>query len=94
MYFIWCGVVGGDLGGQGALPADNTPVQRKAPLTPPPPKTPPFLIWLWWVFFLSRISDFREPPTVLSTSNFFSDCSETYPVLVTHGTYGEACRAV
>ena len=40
MCFIWGG---GGVGGRGALPADNTPAQRKTPLTPPPPQTPPFL---------------------------------------------------
>ena len=56
MYFISCGVVGGDLGGWGALPADNTPAQRKTPLNPPP------LLNLALGGFLSRVSKFREPP--------------------------------
>ena len=40
MYFIRGG--GGGLGGRGALPADNTPVQRKTPLKPPSNPPPPF----------------------------------------------------
>ena len=42
MYFIG----GGGLGGLGALLADNSPAQRKTPLSPPPPKPPLFKIWL------------------------------------------------
>ena len=50
---------GGGLRGRGALPADNTPVQRKNPLNPPPPKPPPFFFNLALGGFLSRISHFR-----------------------------------
>ena len=51
----------GGLGGRGALPADNTPAQRKTPLNPPPPKPLPFLIWLWGVF-KQDIQFLRTPP--------------------------------
>ena len=58
MFFIG----GGGLGGRGALPANNTPAQRKTPLNPPPPKPPLFKFGSGGVF--SMISDFREsrPP--------------------------------
>ena len=46
------GLMGG-LGGQGALPADNTPAQRKSPLNPPPQAPPLFKL---------DISFSRTPP--------------------------------
>ena len=56
MYFIGGGV-------RAALPADNTPAQRKTPLKPPPPppKTPP-LFKFGSGGVLSRNSISEKPP--------------------------------
>ena len=62
MYFIWGG---GGLAGRGALPADNTPGQRKTPLNPPP-NPPLFKFGSGGV--LSMISNFRESPPPWSRS--------------------------
>ena len=55
MYFI-----GGGLGGRGALPADNTPAQRKTPLSPP--QNPPFLNLALVGVFKQDIRFPRTPP--------------------------------
>ena len=59
MYFI-----GGGVGGPGCPSRGQYPRAAKNPLKPPLPK-PPLFLNLALGGFLSRISDFREPPPPL-----------------------------